>query len=220
MINRLSNLIFPPKCVLCKKLLSRDETDLCHQCRRDAPVFSKGKIKFSFVAGWTSLWYYKDNVRKSLLRYKFSHYRSYAPTYSRLLAMKLQTTGFDGFDVLTWVPVSRLRRIKRGFDQVELLARETAKQLGVEAVPCLKKIRHTPPQSTLRSAAQRRANVLGAFRVIAPEAVAGKRILLLDDIITTGATLSECARTLILAGAQQVQCATLAVAPHDKKSNN
>ena len=220
MINRLSNLIFPPKCVLCKKLLSRDETDLCHQCRRDAPVFSKGKIKFSFVAGWTSLWYYKDNVRNSLLRYKFSHYRSYVPAYSRLLAMKLQTAGFDHFDVLTWVPVSRLRRMKRGFDQVELLAREVAKQLGVEATPCLKKIRHTPPQSTLRSAAQRRANVLGAYRVIAPVKVAGKRILLLDDIITTGATLSECARMLIFAGAQQVHCATLAVAPHDKKSND
>ena len=218
MINRLSNLIFPPKCVLCKKLLSRDETDLCHQCRRDAPVFSKGKIKFSFVAGWTSLWYYKDNVRNSLLRYKFSHYRSYVPAYSRLLAMKLQTAGFDHFDVLTWVPVSRLRRMKRGFDQVELLAQETARQLDVEAVPCLKKIRHTPPQSTLSSAAQRRANVLGAYVVTNPDTVRGKRILLLDDIITTGATVSECARMLMLAGARDVRCAAMAVASHEHKS--
>lgn len=220
MLDRLSAVLFPPKCLLCKKLLSKEETDLCRQCRQTAPVFSKGKIKFSFIAGWTALWYYKDNVRKSLLRYKFSRYRSYVPGYSRMLAMKLQTAGYDDFDVLTWVPVSRLRRMQRGFDQVELLAREVARQLGTQAVPCLKKIRHTPPQSSLRSAAQRRANVLGAYRVTAPEAVAGKRILLLDDIITTGATVSECSRMLILAGAQQVRCAALAVAPHERKSNN
>ena len=220
MLDRLSNLLFPPKCVLCKTLLAKEETDLCRHCRETAPVFSKEKIKFSFIAGWTALWYYKDNVRKSLLRYKFSRYRSYVPCYSRLLAMKLQTAGFDDFDVLTWVPVSQLRRMKRGFDQVELLARETARQLGVQATPCLKKIRHTPPQSGLKSAAQRRANVLGAYRVVNPEAVAGKRILLLDDIITTGATVSECARMLILAGAKQVRCAAMAVAPHEHKSNN
>ena len=218
MLERLSSLLFPPKCVLCKSLLTEQETDLCHHCREHAPVFSKEKIKFSFVAGWTAVWYYKDNVRQSLLRYKFARYRSYVPCYSRLLAMKLQTARFDDFDILTWVPVSRLRRIKRGFDQVELLARETARQLGVEAVPCLKKIRHTPPQSGLKSAAQRRANVLGAYKVLSPETIRDKRVLLLDDIITTGATVSECARMLTLAGAREVRCAAMAVAPHEQKS--
>lgn len=217
-MQRLLNLLFPPKCVLCKKLLSREETDLCRHCREHAPVFSKEKIKFSFIAGWTAVWYYKDNVRQSLLRYKFARYRSYVPCYSRLLAMKLQTSRFENFDVLTWVPVSRLRRMKRGFDQVELLAKATAQQLGIEAVPCLKKIRHTPPQSGLRTAAQRRANVLGAYMVTDPEIVQNKRILLLDDIITTGATVSECARMLLLAGAKDVRCAAMAVASHEHKS--
>lgn len=217
-MQRLLNLLFPPKCVLCKKLLSREETDLCRHCREHAPVFSKEKIKFSFIAGWTAVWYYKDDVRQSLLRYKFARYRSYVPCYSRLLAMKLQTSRFENFDVLTWVPVSRLRRMKRGFDQVELLAKATARQLGIEAVPCLKKIRHTPPQSGLRTAAQRRANVLGAYMVTDPEIVQNKRILLLDDIITTGATVSECARMLLLAGAKDVRCAAMAVASHEHKS--
>ena len=164
------------------------------------------------------MWYYKDNVRQSLLRYKFARYRSYVPCYSRLLAMKLQTARFEDFDILTWVPVSRLRRMKRGFDQVELLARETARQLGIEAVPCLKKIRHTPPQSGLKTAAQRRANVLGAYTVLSPETIRDKRVLLLDDIITTGATVSECARMLTLAGAREVRCAAMAVAPYEQKS--
>lgn len=219
MLERLMNLLFPPKCVLCRKLLSKEETDLCRSCRTHAPVFSKEKIKFSFVAGWTAVWYYKDNVRHSLLRYKFSRYRSYVPCYSRQLAMKLQTANFDTFDVLTWVPISRLRRWRRGFDQVELLAQATAQQLGVQAVPVLKKIRHTPPQSGIKTAAQRRANVLGAYTVIDREAIQGKRVLLLDDIITTGATVSECARMLMLAGAEQVRCAAMAVAPYEKKQN-
>ena len=132
--------------------------------------------------------------------------------------MKLQTAGFENFDVLTWVPVSRLRRMKRGFDQVELLAKEVALQLGVQALPCLKKIRHTPPQSTLPTAAQRRANVLGAYVATNPECIREKRVLLLDDIITTGATVSECAQTLLLAGAKEVRCAAIAVASHEHKS--
>ena len=216
-LDRIYNLLFPPKCVLCKKVLKNEETDLCHSCRQDAPVFTKEKIRFSFVARWTAVWYYKENVRKSLLRYKFYQHRSYVSCYGRFLAMKLQDPKFANFDVLTWVPVSRLRRFRRGFDQVELLAKEVSSQLGIPAVKTLHKIRHTPPQSGFRSAAQRRANVLGAYRVCDTDAVWGKKVLLLDDIITTGATVSECARMLILAGAEEIRCAAIAVAPYDKK---
>lgn len=218
MLKRLGAFVFPPKCVLCGKLLQEDETDLCHNCRKDAPVFTKEKINFSFIARWTAVWYYKDNVRLSLLRYKFSRRRNYAPCYGRLLAMKLQNSRLDDFDVLTWVPISRLRFFQRGFDQVEILASAVAFELGIPAVKVLKKIRHTPPQSRLKSAAQRRANILGAYRVINGDAVQGKRVLLLDDIITTGSTVSECARMLILAGAGEVRCAAMAVAPYDKKN--
>ena len=218
MLQLLSELIFPPKCVLCRAVLPKGHIDLCPNCRKTIEEFTKVKNTFSFIAGWTAVWYYKDDVRQSLLRYKFARYRSYVPCYSRLLAMKLQTSRFENFDVLTWVPVSRLRRMKRGFDQVELLAKATAQQLGIEAVPCLKKVRHTPPQSGLRTAAQRRANVLGAYMVTDPEIVQNKRILLLDDIITTGATVSECARMLLLAGAKDVRCAAMAVASHEHKS--
>ena len=205
MFDRLIRLLFPPKCVLCKKLLNPNETDLCHTCWEQAPVFSKEKINFSFVARWTAVWYYKDNVRNSLLRYKFGRRRSYASCYGRLLAMKLQNTNLHQPDVLVWVPVSRRRRMARGFDQVALLAEVVAKELGISAVPVLKKIRHTPPQSGLRSAAERRANVLGAYRLCCGQvAVIGKRILLADDILTTGSTLSECARVLKTAGAAKV----------------
>ena len=217
MFKRISTLIFPSKCILCKTLLSQQETDLCHRCRLDAPIAVKSKFKLSFIAGWTAVWYYKDNVRSSLLRFKFSGKRSYAESYGRLLAMKLQTEEMDDFDVLTWVPVGFFRRLKRGYDQDALIAKAAAAELGIAAVQTLKKTKNTPPQSGIRDAAKRRANVLNAYRVTDPVLIRDKRILLVDDIITTGATVSECARVLLTAGAKEVNCAAVAVALHDKK---
>lgn len=213
------DILYPRKCILCEQLLDSNETDLCHSCRRDTQEFSKGKFKISFVARWTALWYYTDNVRQSLLRFKFAGRRHYAAVYGRLLAMKLLSHNLDDFDILTWVPISFRRRWKRGFDQVELIAKAVARELGRKATPTLKKIRHNPPQSGFGNAAQRRANVLGVYRVRNREQIAGKRILLLDDIITSGATVSECAKALLSAGAGEVRCAVIATAPGDKQQS-
>ena len=213
----LWELFFPPKCVLCKKVLGREETDLCRDCREHQPEYTEHKIKLSFLAQWTGLWYYKENVRSSILRYKFYGRRSYGQSFGRLLAMKLQKDGWDDTDVLSWIPISHQRKFTRGYDQAELLAKAAAEELGLEPVSTLRKIRNTKPQSTMGDAAHRRANILGAYEVIDPDFVKGKRILLLDDIITTGVTASEAARMLLTAGAKEVKLATLAVASHDKQ---
>lgn len=210
-------LLFPPKCTLCRKLLHKNETDLCHTCRTHAPNCTRTKRKIPFIAHWVAMWYYEDNVRKSIQRFKFGNTRSYADAYARLLAIRLQDAFPKSFDVLTWVPVSSLRRLKRGYDQSELIAKALAKELDMPATPVLKKIRHTPPQSRLRNAAQRRANVLGAYAVRPGQSIAGKRVLLLDDVLTTGATASECAQVLLTAGVKEVYFAAVAVASHDKK---
>ena len=217
MFQRILTLLFPPKCVLCKEFLSKEETDFCHNCRKNAPESQKSNLKLSFVAGWTAVWYYRDTVRESLLRYKFSGRRSYAPAYGRALAMKLQKEHLADFDILTWVPIAPLRRLRRGYDQVELLAASVGQELNVPPVKTLQKIRNTPPQSRIGDAARRRANVLGAYRAVDPKNFRGKRVLLLDDIITTGATASECARVLLTAGAKEVYCAAMAVADHNTK---
>ena len=219
MRKRLWNLLFPPKCILCNRILKDEETDLCKVCRETQPLYGKHKIKLSFLAQWTGLWYYKENVRSSILRYKFSGRRSYGTAYGRLLAMKLLEENWDDLDVLTWVPISHQRKRTRGYDQVEVFARVLAEELGLELVPILKKIRNSKPQSTMGDAAHRRANILGAFTVTDPSLICGKRVLLLDDIITTGATASECARVLLTAGAKEVKLATLAVASHEKTSD-
>lgn len=214
---RILRFLFPPKCILCQKVLPEDQSDLCHLCRRDTEEFKKSGYNISFVAGWTSMWYYNGNVRDSLLRYKFCNRRSYGEVYGRLLAMKLRREPLCEFDVLTWVPVSRRRKWKRGFDQVELIGQSTAAELGVPLTKALKKIRHTKPQSRLTYFPQRKANVLGAYAVTDPGLIAGKRVLLLDDIITTGATMSECARTLLTAGAKEVYCAAVAALNKEKR---
>ena len=217
MFHKLLNLLFPPRCVLCKGFLKENETDFCHTCRQSAPERIKSDFHLSFVAGWTTVWYYKDDVRNSLLRYKFYGHRHYAPAYGRILAMKLEKEQSTDFDVLTFVPIAPLRRFFRGYDQVELLAQAIGTELGCNCCRTLQKIRNTPPQSRIHDAARRRANVLGAYRAVSPESFQGKRVLLLDDIITTGATVSECARVLLTAGAKEVFCAAMAATNYNHK---
>ena len=206
------NLLFPPKCILCGRLLEQKEQDLCRECRCDSPEYPFRKENIQFLDSFTAVWYYEGSVRKSLLRYKFYNSRSFADGYGRLLAMKLLQTHPEGFDCLTWVPVSCLRKFRRGYDQVELLAKAVGRELGMTPVPLLKKVRHNRPQSGITDGALRRANVLGAYREVNREVISGKRILLLDDILTTGATAGECARVLLTAGAKEIHCAAVAAA--------
>ena len=213
----MMRLLFPPKCVLCGKLLGREEQDLCLPCRRDTPPYPDKRTRYPHLAKVTGLWYYKENARKSLLLFKFYGHRSNARSYGRLLAQKLQQIGCE-FDVLTWVPISRLRLWRRGYDQSRLLAEALGEALNVTPTKTLVKFRHRKPQSRLKHGPQRKANVLGAYRCICPREVLGKRILLVDDIFTTGATSGECARMLLEAGAKSVALAVVAGADHTNNS--
>jgi predicted amidophosphoribosyltransferase len=125
--------------------------------------------------------------------------------------MKLLEQNPDGFDLLTWVPTAWQRCAKRGYDQTELIARAVAGELGMKPVKLLKKVRNTPPQSGITGHAERRANVVNAYRLTGKQPVRGKKILLIDDIITTGATAGECARVLLTAGAEEICCGAVAV---------
>lgn len=209
-LNLIYGLLFPPKCVLCGDLLRNGEQDLCKECRSEAHLFPNGKRKLQFLDSFAAVWYYEGSIRRSMLRFKFYGRRSHGVSYGRLLAMELAKEFPDGFDVLTWIPVSRGRRLRRGYDQVELIAKAAAKELGMEATPTLKKIRSNPPQSRITGEAQRRANVLGVYRVRQDADVRGKTVVLLDDILTTGATMGEAARILRTAGAEQVHGAAVA----------
>lgn len=212
MKNKILEVVFPPACILCGRVLASGEQDLCGKCRMDAPAFQKGKSTPQFLDSFTAVWYYEGNVRKSLLRFKFGNARRYAWGYGRLLAMKAMEEHPEGFDLVTWVPVSSLRRFRRGYDQAGLLAKAVGRELGRKPVRLLKKIRHNPAQSGISGDDERRANVQGVYRAVSNVNFAGKRILLLDDILTTGATAGEAARILKAAGAKEVHCAAAAAA--------
>lgn len=209
---RILNLLYPPRCVLCRRLLKKEETDLCTDCRYEAPFFPDTKRNLQFLDSFAAVWYYESSVRGSLLRFKFRGARGYAASYGKLLAMRLMQQYPEGFEVLTWIPVSRLRKLRRGYDQVELLAKAVGRELGMIPVSTLKKVRHNRQQSRISEPAQRRANVLGVYRVTDPDLIRDRRVLLLDDILTTGATASEAGRVLLTAGAKEVHCAAVAAA--------
>ena len=211
MIRRLLELLFPRKCILCRSFLEREETDLCRRCRLDQPEYPFGKKKVPHISELTALWMYRGNAAESLKRYKFGRCRHYAQGYGRLLAMRIEQD-LARADVITWVPVSRRRRRERGFDQVELLAKAVGAELDLPAEPLLIKIRDNRANSGLKTPAERRANVLGVYQAAAPDRIRGRRVLLLDDIVTTGATASECARVLLTAGAEEVLFAAVAAA--------
>ena len=114
------------------------------------------------------------------------------------------------YDRVSWVPLSRRRLRERGYDQARLLAVEVSRRTGIPCERLLRKIRSNPAQSGIGGPAKRRMNVAGVYRACAAEITAGRRILLVDDIVTTGATLSECASVLTGAGAKEVLALTLA----------
>ena len=129
-----------------------------------------------------------------------------------MVALRLEETFPEGFDYLTWVPVSGLRRMRRGYDQTELLARAVGRELRFAPVRLLKKVRNTRPQFQQATPEARRANVAGAFTPCENIDLTGKRVVLLDDIYTTGATASECGRILRGMGAKEVHIVTIAAA--------
>lgn len=210
------SLLFPEKCVLCGAILRRGEQDLCHACRVDAPECPLSNTRHPFLDSWVAVWYYEGNVRRSLLRYKFYGKQHYATSYARLLAMRLLRENRADVDVITWIPISEKRRRKRGFDQVERIAIKLGAELGIPVLPLLWKRRDNPPQSRIHGRAERRANVIGAYEAIHVRELDGKRLLLLDDILTTGATAEECARVLLTAGASEIHFAAVAAAGKQK----
>ena len=152
---------------------------------------------------------YEGDVRSSLLRYKFQGQSGYAKVYGEFLSKCIDENAIS-CDIITWVPLSRRRLRSRGYDQARLLAEEIAGRYELSCLPLLKKRRNNPAQSRTGDAAKRKANVDGIYVAVNADQLRGKRILLVDDIVTTGATLSEAAKTLKTAGADEIVCIALA----------
>ena len=212
--------LFPPRCPFCRRFLPKGEGPVCRDCLEHLPHCRERaeKHKPTFVDGVVCALVYEGAVRRAMHRYKFGGRLAYGKTFAGLLARRVEESGVASRDqAVCWVPCHRATRRERGYDQAGELARQTAARLGLPAAPLLKKVRHTPPMYQL-DAAQRRANVLGAFAA-GPEELHGLSVLLVDDIFTTGATFSECARVLREQGASHVYGAALAQTPRRPERN-
>ena len=222
------NFLFPRRCPFCNQHIGNKEL-ICVGCEKKLPYTgdravrqtSWGRVaapiefrKLARSTIWGSLaapLYYEDAVRRAILDFKFKGRMGGLPCFGSLTA-RCAAEEFGGeFDSITWVPVSRKRLRKRGFDQARYLAGSLCVEWHVEPQETLRKILDNPPQSGLEDADARRANVLGAYEAVHPERIAGKRFLLVDDICTTGSTLGEAARVLRQAGAADVVGLTLAI---------
>lgn len=217
--NALLDLLFPPKCPFCGRILEEDEDMLCARCQRALPWLTEkaAERKVEFADGCFSPLAYRDRARDGVRRYKFRRCLSCAQPFASLMAQCVRDHLREEADAVTWAPLSRFRRWRRGFDQAELLARALGRELGLPVVPALRKVRSTVPQSSLTDPARRRANARGAYRLLPGWQGAGMRLLLVDDVVTSGATLSECAFLLRQAGAEKVWCVTLAQAGRGKE---
>ncbi len=174
-----------------------DSEGRCGLCRRGLSGFDAA---YSFGS-------YEGTLRKLIQLFKYGRVSSLDKPFGGMLADALPRERV--YDLIVPMPMHWRRRWSRGFNQAELLSKAIAKRLNLPVKNAVQRRKATPPQAGL-TAAQRRLNVSGAFGIRRPAAVKGKRILLVDDVFTTGATAGACARALKRAGAVRVEVLTVA----------
>lgn len=174
-----------------------DEHDLCSSCRESLVNFDTA---YSFGS-------YEGSLQKLIHLFKYGKVETLAAPLGRLLIRTLPRE--QRFDLVMAMPMHWRKRWERGFNQAELLARPLAMRYGVKLSTNLRRKRYTQPQAGLTEL-ERRENLKDSFRVRRAEQIVGKRILLIDDVLTTGATLRAGAAALKNAGAAHVSALTLA----------
>ncbi len=190
-------LFLPPLCTRCGKALSSGT--LCSDCQNHPPE----------VDGVRSVYCFDGTVRQAILHFKYQNVKALAIPLAELMGDYLKTNPLPT-DVLVPVPLHPKRLRHHGYNHSSLLAGELGKLASLPlAENSLIRLRNTPPQARTKSAEERRVNVAQAF-VCQDQGLGGKRILLIDDVCTSGATLNSCATALKAAGAASVWGFTLA----------
>ncbi|MBQ9685779.1 MAG: ComF family protein [Oscillospiraceae bacterium] len=211
LIDRLLDLIYPPRCIFCGRILPSSAVGVCRACAACVPRVPAGDRRWDIkhIEWCAAPLLYQGTVREALLRYKFNGVTAYGRIFADFMAKSIDEIDFS-CDIITWVPLSKRRLRKRGYDQAQILAEELAKRLELPCGRLLEKRIDNKPQSATGDAEKRKENARGVYACPDVEAVRGKRILLVDDIVTTGATLAECARVLKAAGCAAIYAAAAA----------
>ncbi len=211
--NQILNLIYPPICGICGKL---NPDFLCHKCEK--LLESQGKFKIEkqlntsyYFKEHLYMFEYQGIIRKIILNYKF---KDKAYLYKTLVNFLLKNQKFfqilQSYDTMISVPISRKRRKERGYNQSELIAKEIAIKLSLEYNPkSLFKAKNIIEQSKLNKE-ERKKNIQGVYELHNFKILQNKKILLIDDIYTTGSTVNECSKVLNQAQPKKIGVLTLA----------
>jgi ComF family protein len=194
----------PPQCRLCGYPLPHalPAAPLCGECAREEPVYDRARAALR----------YDDGARRLILAFKHADRTDTAPAFGRWLARAGAELLADA-DLVTPVPLHRWRLLKRGYNQAAILAQALARETGATLLPDLvQRVRATASQQGLGGRARIENITAGAFRAHPwhRRRIEGATVLLVDDVLTTGATVAACARVLRRAGAAQVDVLTLA----------
>ena len=233
LINSFLNLIYPLHCASCGKSLKvADQTGACEiciarikpnprpYCRRCGRPMPEAGVSCPeclemrpYFSSACSACLYEDPLKELIHKFKYNNRRSLANIFSRIMADFICDNPeiIDGVDTITFVPLSKKRSLERTFNQSELLASAIGKAFEIPVKGCLRKKLPTKNQNEL-SRQDRLVNVKEAFSLKngMDETVRDADVLLIDDVMTTGATLNDSSRALIQAGARRVRCLTLA----------
>lgn len=209
----LLDLIFPPRCIFCRGIALSGHR-VCEKCTGEISHMTAEKCIYLPVVGETILctapYLYQGKIRESIIRFKFYGQRDFADFYAAGMSEQVRKIcPHSQFDTVTPVPISSERYKIRGYNQSELLARAVANCLQLPLNEYLVKIKDNREQHKL-SEKERCSNVMGVYLPKDRNQIEGKSILLIDDIVTTGATLGECASVLLQSGAKLVICAAAA----------
>lgn len=189
-------------CAQCgSAFLSGNSLDAAGRCR----LCAAGATSFSAAYCYGE---YRDELRDLIHLFKYRRIRPLAGPLGRMMSRALPPQSH--VDALVPMPLHWRRRFMRGFNQAELLARVVSSRTGLPILDALSRSRHTSAQAELAAASQRRANVRGVFTLRHPERIAGKRLVLVDDVLTSGATVNSAAAVLIAGGAARIDILTLA----------
>ena len=202
----LIRVIAPNRCVFCNKVIDYRE-NACEKCYLDMPneyIVCLTKGDFHCVASFP----YTGCYRNALLTMKFNNRPYYAKSMAKFMSDDImQFYGNIIFDIITSVPLHKNQLKERGYNQSELLAREISMLNNISYKETIIKYRDNHRQHTLSNKA-RISNVRKTYKLISKDFIKGKKILLIDDVITTGCTLGECAKILQSGGAAKVCTAT------------
>ncbi|HHX73285.1 MAG TPA: ComF family protein [Firmicutes bacterium] len=220
----LLDLLFPPACAVCRGRMPAEEQNLCARCRGKILPAEKCCLRCGYpLAGEFScrrcrgyhyafsracaVFLYQGEVRKAVRRFKYGGRTGLARPFGELMAAQVAKHAWPACDAVVPVPLHPGRLRERGYDQALLLARAVADALQLPVRSCLERCADTASQTTM-AARERWENVRGVFQLLPGEVVSG-RLLLIDDLLTTGATAHHAAEALLAGGAEAVFLAVL-----------